>query len=261
MFIKNIIYGLLLGIAFIIPGISGGVVATILGIYDELIYKLNSFFSDFKNNLIYISSLSIGIITSILLFSKIILYLFNNHYLFISYLFIGLILGTISGIIKEINNKTNKKINMYWLLISIVIGIMLFCVQNSFISNNGNINTIIMIIAGFLYACGKIIPGISGASLLMILGIYEYLLKIISNPLLIFKNINTLLPFIISLIISAIALIKIMNYLLKRHFNSTYSFILGFVICSILFIYPNYFSWIYLFVSIPGILISYYLCK
>ena len=243
MLFKNFLYGTIIGIGFIIPGVSGGVIATILGVYDIVIYKLNNLFKDFKNNILYLLPLIFGIILSILFFSKLILYLLNEKLNFISYVFIGLIIGCLPYLFKEIKEKTNKKISLPWFLFALLIGIIMFLIEKNSINNNLNPNAFIMIIAGFMYSLGKLVPGISGASLLMLLGIYEYLLNFLANPLSIsFETILTFIPFVISFLISSIFIIKLMNYLFKNHFRSTYSAIIGFVISSCLFIYPNYFS-------------------
>ena len=107
MNIQNLIYGLIIGLGFIIPGVSGGVIATILGIYETIIEKILNFFQDIKNNTKYLLPLIMGIILSVFFFSKIILYLLEEKLFFISYVFIGLILGCIPCLLKEIKTKTN----------------------------------------------------------------------------------------------------------------------------------------------------------
>ena len=107
--------------------------------------------------------------------------------------------------------------------------------------DSSNLTVLNLLIAGLFYSAGKIIPGISGAALLMLLGIYEYLLGILANPLtLSFMELIKLTPFFISFVGSSYLLIKIINLLLKKHYNKTYSAILGFVLGSILFIYPGF---------------------
>ena len=115
-----------------------------------------------------------------------------------------------------------------------------------------------MIIAGFCYSAGKIIPGISGSALLMLLGLYKYFLEIIANPF----NINlslilTFIPFIISFLLSSILILKLINYLLNNHFRNTYSTIIGFVISSILFIYPHSISLSSFIILLFSFIISY----
>lgn len=260
MFFKNILYGLIIGIGFIVPGVSGGVIATILGIYNIIIYKINHLFDDFKNNILYILPLFIGIFISVIFLSKLILYLINNKLEFISYVFIGLILGCIPYLIKEIKINSKKGIAIIPFITSFLFGIILYLIQINNISNSYNISIFKLSLAGILYSFGKIIPGISGASLLMFIGVYNYFLNIIANPLSI--NINLIvsfIPFIISFLITSIILLKLMELLLNNYFRITYSAIIGFVISSILFIYPNTISITSILISILSFIISYYL--
>ena len=262
MNIKNLLYGIIIGIAFVIPGVSGAVIATILGLYDEVIYRLNHFFQNFKNNILYITPLLMGIIISIIIFSKVIIYLLNNNLIFISYLFIGLIIGSIPSLINEIKKKTKKNFSFIPFLVSLLIGIILFFIEKKLPINGNNFNPIILIIAGFFYAIGKIVPGISGASLLMLLGVYKYFLSVIANPLDInIELIIKFIPFIVSFIISAIIILHLIEYLLKKYFLITYSVIIGFAISSVLFIYPNYFSFSNLIIVLCSSIISYFLCQ
>lgn len=258
MLLKNFIYGLIIGVGFIIPGVSGGVLAAILGIYEEVLSRIINIKKNFTKNIFYLLPIIFGITLSVLLFSKLILYLLNKHMFFISYVFIGLILGCIPYLLKTIKNKTNKKANYLLIFISFVFGIFLFYLENNYLSTNTNISLFTMIIGGFIYSIGKIVPGISGAALLMIIGIYEYLLNILANPFNI--NLNTvinLIPFIISFIISSYFIIKLINYLLNKHFRNTYSVIIGFVLSSITFLYPNSFSFASIIILISSFLISY----
>lgn len=262
MYLKNFFYGIIIGIGFIIPGVSGGVLATILGIYDTVLDKLNNLFKNFKNNILYLLPIVIGIIISVLLFSKLILYLLNNKLNFISYVFIGLILGCIPYLFKEIKTKTQKNISFTYFLITFILGIILFLIEKNNILNTNNPTFLIMLVAGIFYAIGKIVPGISGAALLMLLGVYEYFLSIIANPLTIsFDTILIFIPFIISFIFSSIIIIKLIDYLLKQHFRNTYSAIIGFVISSILFIYPNDLSILSIIITLLSFNISYHLSK
>ncbi len=261
MFWHNLIYGLIIGLGFIIPGVSGGVIATILGIYEEIIDKLINFKKDVINNFKFIFPLFLGIFLSILIFSKIILYLLANKYYFISYVFIGLILGSIPYLFKEIKNKTNKNISLIPFLITFIFGIFLFYLEGSISSTQANLNIFTMLIAGFIYSIGKIIPGISGAALLMLIGIYEYLLNFLANPILLLDIhiIIKFIPFIISFLLSSIIILKLINYLLKNHFLYTYSAIIGFILSSILFIYPGNLTILNIIISSLSFLISYYL--
>ncbi len=258
--IQNLIYGLIIGLGFIIPGVSGGVIATILGIYETIIERLLNFFKDIKNNTKYLLPLIMGIIISVSFFSKIILFLLEEKLFFISYVFIGLILGCIPCLEKEIKEKTHQNISLLPFLSTFILGIILFLFEKRLPDNNLNPNFLTMTLAGIFYAIGKIIPGISGASLLMLLGVYKYFLNIIANPFLINGQILiSFIPFILSFLISAIIILKLINYLLKNYFRPSYSAIIGFVISSILFIYPGNFNLLSIIITLISFLISYYL--
>lgn len=262
MFLKNLFLGIIIGIGFIIPGVSGGVLAAILGIYEKIIYKLNHLFEDFKSNIFYLTPIIIGIIISILFFSKLILYLLDNKLMFISYVFIGLILGCLPYLIKEIKEKTSKNIAILPFIISLLFGIILFIIESNSLEVNGTPNIFTMFVAGILYSAGKLIPGISGAALLMLLGVYKYFLETIANPF--SMNLELLInfiPFIISFILSAIFIIKLIDYLLSKHFRITYSAIVGFVISSILFIFPGSITIISIIIASLSFIISYTLSK
>ena len=239
-FIYSLISGILIGTCMILPGVSGSVVAIMLGVYESVIYILNDKMSSNMYKVKKILPLAIGIIIGILIFGKILLVFYNNYSYQMMYVFMGLILGSIPVLINEIETK-NEKINKKYLFISLFSSIMLFVLPKLFNINIKNtFNPINLFFGGFLYIAGKIIPGISISFFLMILGLYEYILKIISNPLsLTIDKIIILIPFFIGVILGLYIFIKLINYLLENHFSKTYSSIIGFIIGSLLAIFPG----------------------
>lgn len=245
-FLNNLLSGALIGIGFIIPGVSGGIIAVLLGVYDKIIYSISNLKEDFIKNFIFIFSILLGIGLGSVLFSNVLIYLLEKREFPIKYIFMGFIIGGLPSLIKEIRNNSSFKakiIDYKLLAVSIIFSVLLFFVENNGILkfSSNNLNVWNLLLAGIVYSAGKIVPGISGSALLMLLGVYEYLLNCLANPFsLSVKNILFLSPFIFSFIVSSIILIKLMNYLLKKHYNKTYSVILGFVIGSILFVYPGF---------------------
>lgn len=256
IFFTNILVGLIIGLGFIIPGVSGGVLAAIMGVYDKIIASLSNLFHDFKKNAWYLFPFIIGIISGILIFSKLLLFLLDNHKYFISYVFIGLIIGCIPYLFKKI--KCQEKISFMAMVLAFIFGLILFIIQKFYPLSYENTNIIIWIIGGVFYAIGKLVPGISGAALLMLIGLYEPLLRIIANPTSInMPIIGKLIPFFLAFLISSVLIIKTINHLLKKHFNHTYSAIIGFTISSILFIIPDSFDIFSPIIIILAFLISY----
>lgn len=233
--------GVLIGTCMILPGVSGSVVAIMLGVYEWVLELLNN--KDVRNSIKIkkLFPLALGIIIGVFIFGKILLIFYNNYSYEMMYIFIGLILGSIPALIREINQK-NEKLNIKYLIISLVISIILFLTPKIFnVHIENNLNFINLFIGGFLYIAGKIIPGISSSFFLMILGLYEYLLTIITNPLSMTLNkFITLIPFFLGVIIGLYIFVKLINYLLNKHFSKTYSTIIGFIIGSILAIYPGF---------------------
>ena len=228
MNIKLILKGFIIGIGKIIPGVSGAILAISFNVYDKLINSITNFFDNKKDNFFFLSNLGIGIILGIILFSKIIIYLLNNYYLYTTIFFTGLILGGIIPLTKNINK--NKK-NILLILISLISIIILSIlnINNNYILKNNFIDILYFMYGGFLEAIGTIIPGVSATALLMLSGLYDIIISAISNI-----NLKVLIPFSLSMFISILLLLKITNYLIKKYYQTTYSIIIGISIGTII---------------------------
>ena len=122
-----------------------------------------------------------------------------------------------------------------------------------------------LFLAGAIYSIGKVIPGISGSFLLIVIGMYEYVLSVMAHPISVgLAEINKLIPFLIGLIVGIVVLLKIIKYLLDKHYGLTYSIIIGFVLGSIPALIPglNAFSNIFsLIIMRISFVLSYKLTK
>ena len=103
-----IIKGFILGVCKIIPGVSGGMVAITLGLYDKGIEAINNFFKDVKKNTLFLGQLGLGLLIAIFVFSKIINYALDHFYLPTILLFIGLIIGGVPNLFKKVKTKNKK---------------------------------------------------------------------------------------------------------------------------------------------------------
>ncbi len=232
-----ILKGLIIGTGKIIPGVSGGLLAITLNVYDKGIDAISNFFKNIKKNLLFLLPIGIGIILAILLVSKLIDYTLNHFYLPTMLLFIGLILGGIPSLIKEVKNDQSFK-NILVLLIPIIITLSLSIITNCFNNNHyQEINFIIIFLLGIIDAVTMIIPGISGTAILMMLGYYDIIINSFSNFTdinLLYYNLTILIPFLSGLVTGVIGLAKIINFFLNRYRTSSYFAIIGFTISSIL---------------------------
>ncbi len=244
--IMLIVKGFILGIANIIPGVSGGTLAITLGIYEELINTISHIFSNFKKNLKFLIPIGIGAVLSVLLMSKLVTYSLDKFPIPTTLFFIGLIVGGIPLIFNKVKGKKKETKNMIGFLIPFVLVIiMAFMKDPSNVVNLNSINPImflILFIVGVIAAATMVIPGVSGSFVLMLIGFYKPIMSTISKLTdfsLLGHNISVLLPFGIGIIIGIIGVAKLIEYLLSKHELLTYHIILGFITASIISLFMS----------------------
>lgn len=246
---RNFFLSILIGIGVVLPGVSGSTIAIYVGIYDKVIALVNDISEKKLNKIITLLPIILGIIIGIIFFGNLILKCYENHEYELKFIFSGIILGGIPTLYNRLLYKGGKIKNKA-LIISILTSLLLIILPNSISHNTINkINPIKLFISGILYISGKIIPGISSSLFMMLLGLYEYILSILSNPLaLSFYELIYLIPFIVGMIVGGIVLLKFINYMFINHLSLMYSIIIGFVCGSIFSIIPK------LELSIKGIM-------
>jgi len=234
--------GIFMGIADAMPGISGGTIALLLGIYEELIESISklkislfsklinkgfkSFWEKLNGNFLLVLVSGIGI--SLISFVKISASFLESFPLFIWSFFLGLIFATVYVIYKLINQWHN--LNFFFLIISIIFSIFL----SSFSAyDTDEISLLYILFSGIIASSAMILPGISGSLILVILGVYAYLIKALDNLELII-----IFTFISGAIIGLLGFSKILKYLFNNHRDATYTIMLGLVIGSIGNIWP-----------------------
>lgn len=233
----NILKGIFIGAGAIVPGLSSGVLCVIFGIYEKLLDAVLNFFKDIKQNVKFLFPIILGGIIGVLLFSNLLNYLLSNFPIQTKSIFIGLILGTIPSLIKEVNEKARfKKKNIIFLLITLVIGIVTVVLENriNMAINIDNVSTIYLIICGAIMSLGIIVPGVSSTIILMLLGVYPIYLQSIANIYL-----PILVPMGIGLIVGSILIMKLTKKLLEKYYGETFYSIIGFTIGSIFVLLPQ----------------------
>ena len=238
-FLFDYIKGILIGAGAIIPGISSGVLCVIFGIYETLLNSILNFFKDWKTNIKFLTPYILGGLTGIIIFSNIILFLFERYPEITSFTFIGLILGCIPSIFKICNSKEKFKLRyIIFFIVSFIIAILLLVLENKMSSNIGiyygdNYSFEFLLLAGFLMSLGVVVPGVSSTVILMLLGVYETYLYAVS-----IMNIRILFPMGIGLLIGGFLCMKLIQFLLNKYHSQTYYSILGFVLGSIFVLLP-----------------------
>ena len=241
-FIKNILKGMVIGISNIIPGVSGGTMAVVLGIYDKLISTINNFFKDIKKNIVFLGTIGIGAVLGILLFSKLLTYLLepkNGYMQATHFFFIGLIIGSLPIIYKKATEKKVEKKNYIFLIVAflIVFGMSLMgdAKSSTEVIRTLSVGVAIKLcIAGFVAAAAMILPGVSGSFILLLMGIYSTVVTAVSE-----MNIMLLIPVGVGVVLGVLTMTKIIEALFKKYPQTAYFTILGLIIGSIIAIYPG----------------------
>ncbi len=233
----HLIKGFVIGIATLVPGVSGGTMSIILGVYDDMIRAVSSFFKDVKKNTIFLTTLSVGGILGIVTFSKMIDYCLVNFKLPTIYLFLGIIIGSMPVLLKKTTAGKKNNSDVLYFLLGILI-ILVMSLYNGTIVNladsKGLLNFMFLFLAGIIIAVALILPGISTSFMLLALGLYDITLRAINNV-----ELNYLIPIAIGGLFGVVTTTKILENLLNNKPRPTYMLILGFVLGSIVEVFPG----------------------
>ena len=237
--IKLFIQGFIVGIGKIIPGVSGAMFAMMFGIYEKALDIISNLRTKLMKNLKYMLILATSIGLAIIFGSSIIKKCLENYYLPTMLLFIGMMVGGIKPLMR---NVKGKKLDTRSLVSAIIVVTILFLislidgVEKTEVLEKTPLTFLILIFAGFLDAFATVVPGICGTALLMILGYYNTVIGALSD-LFNFSNLGTnlfiLIPFGIGLFSGVFLISKLINYLFKNYKTETYYSIIGFALMSI----------------------------
>ena len=262
-FINLFIKGIFVGIANIIPGVSGGTIAVVLGIFDQMISAVNNIFKDFKKHAKFLIPLFLGAGAGIVLFSKLLKFCLENYSFPTSLFFVGLVLGSIPLIYKK---ATEKKVD-YKCYIATVIA-FLVVVFFSFLGGNESktletitLDTFMIIkifLSGVIASAAMVVPRISGSFVLVLLGMYNVVLTTVSSFSSLIatsftqqsfgtalKNICTSNEFIIlvtiaiGIVVGVVLISKLIQFLFDKAYSITYFSILGLIFGSIYTIFQD----------------------
>jgi len=234
--ISKMIKGIVIALGFILPGISGGVLAAILGIYERMIRFLAHPFKQLKEDVLYFLPVAIGMLLGIGLFSYPIEYLLEHYQVYVLWSFAGAIIGTVPSLVKEANRDSERdKIDLIWFWSTFIVsGIALYGLN--FVVGSLSASFLNFILAGSLLALGILVPGLSPSNLLLILGLYAPMLIGFKS----FDLFGTFLPIGIGAVLTLIAFSKFMDYALRVYHSRVYHFIIGIVLSStLLILLPN----------------------
>ena len=248
-FIRLIVIGVILGVANVIPGVSGGTLAVVFNIYDRLIsvitLNVKKILSEWKFILPLVAGMGLGII----LFSKAITFLFENYPVQTNWFFIGIILGSIPMIVKRLmaagkaSSSETGKIPVSAIVCGVLALVVMAIMTYANVAESGapiqtELTPLLAVKLFIGLACATIamiIPGISGSFLMLVVGIYSTVIAAISD-----LNIPLLIPAVIGGVIGLLGGAKLVRFLMAKVPAQTYGAIMGLVLGSILVIFPGF---------------------
>jgi len=238
--------GFAMGTADIVPGVSGGTVALITGIYNELVKTVGSFDHKFLKILLsfnlkkileaanakFLIPLGIGIASSILLMARLMHHLLDVYPTYTWAMFFGLILASILFILRTVNNVTHPK-NLFSIILGTILGYMVV----SLIPVDTPETYLAVLLSGIVAICAMILPGISGSFILLILGKYYFITSMLKNPF-VGDHLIYLSVFAVGCGFGLLTFSKVINYLLEKFHGITMCILIGFMIGSLKKVWP-----------------------
>ena len=240
--ISLIFKGIGMGAANVIPGVSGGTIALITGIFEKLINSIKSFdlkavrlilkgdFKDFfsRVNMGFLLSVFSGIFISILTLAKILGYLFENYPVYIWAYFFGLILASVYFVGKRI-----EKVDV-WVVFTFLVGTIIAVLLSVLSPATENRHLYYLILCGIVAICSMILPGLSGSFVLILMGNYELIFIQAVNEF----DMGILIPVGVGAVVGLLAFSHILSWIFKRYKDQTISLLTGFILGSLSILWP-----------------------
>lgn len=234
-----VLKGFFLGLANLIPGVSGGTLAVTLGIYEYIIEAINNLFKNFKENFNKLLPIVIGVALCFISMSKVITLALDKYQFQTIMFFVGLIIGGMPMLFKKVKKQYNFK-NIIWFILSFALVILFVFLKEGNrvvdLTNMGIFDYALLIIVGMISSATMIIPGISGSFVMMLIGYYKPVVEALgdlTNFSHIGYNLSVLIPFGVGVLLGLFLIVKLIKLLLDKYEIKMYFGVIGFVLASI----------------------------
>ena len=229
----RLIKGIIIGIGFILPGLSGGVLAVILGIYDKLIQFLADIRKNFLQNVAYFLPVAIGMAIGIVIFSIFVAKAFGIYAAQFICLFVGFVVGTFPSLYKTAGKEGRSPKDIILFIISTIFIFILMIIGDEQLTEVPP-GLLVWIGSGALIGLGVIVPGMSPSNFLIYFGLYDEMAIGIKN-----FDFGVIIPLLIGFVVCVLMFAKLAAYLFRKYYSQMYHFILGMVAGSSLAIFPT----------------------
>lgn len=242
--VKNVLKGMVIGIANIIPGVSGGTMMVAMGLYDKLIHCITHLFSEFKKSVLFLLPIAVGMGVAIVASSFGLEYLFGHFPIQTNLLFIGLIVGGLPAIWKNVRGHSVKLGHMvvFAAFFALVAGMAFLKGEGSAPDLTFGLWTVCKLVGvGIIASATMVIPGVSGSMVLLLMGYYNPVINSISDFVRaltafdmggIFRGVGVLAPFGIGVVIGIFAIAKLIEIIFEKFPLYAYWSIIGLITAS-----------------------------
>lgn len=227
------IKGMFIGSGFIIPGVSGGALAAIFGLYERIIRFLANIRDHFLENVRFFIPVGLGALLGIAILSWGVSYLLGNYETIILWFFVGAILGTAPALWQEAGKEGCSNLDIAILAVSFVGGLLLLQAGQQ-IAGNLQPSFFAWMLCGGLIALGILIPGLSPSNFIVYLGLYQAMADGFKR-----LDLGVIIPIGIGGLATIILLAKVINYIFDRYYSQFFHFIFGIVMASTVMIIPE----------------------
>ena len=243
--LKKLLQGMVVGIANIIPGVSGGTMMVAMGLYDKLIHAITHLKSEFRESLKLLVPIFLGAAIAIVALSRLFEFLLTQSPIPTNFAFCGLIAGSLPFIFKKVKGHAvsvgNGVCFVIFFAVVILMAVMGETSGNAADVSFGFINVAKLLVVGIIAAATMVIPGVSGSMMLMLLGYYDTILKTINkfmDALIAFDiqdilvQCGILIPFGIGVILGIFLIAKLIEFIFSKAEIHAYYAIIGLILAS-----------------------------
>ena len=232
--ILRFIKGMFIGSGFILPGVSGGALAAIFGMYERIIRILANITKDFKNNFLFFLPVGLGGLLGIVILSFGVSFLLGNFETIILWFFVGCIVGTAPSLWKEAGKEGRSEKDLGIFFLSFIVGFIVLFIGNQQFNGAVAPSFFSWFIAGSLIALGVLVPGLSPSNFIVYMGLYTAMADGFKS-----LDLSVLIPIAIGGLVTIIVLSKLIEAIFKRYYSYFFHFIVGIVIASTIMIIPT----------------------
>ncbi len=261
VFLMRVVQGALIGGGAILPGISGGVLSVVFGIYRPMMEFLSHPIKALKKNLWLFVPIIVGVAIGFVGFAKLIDLLFTQDSPYPISLFVGLILGTVPMLWRTAGEKGRGKPEYLTLFISFTLLLVVLAALSSGTRMNVGLTPVWSFISGIVWGFSLVVPGLSSSSILLFFGLYEQIMAAAGN-----LDMSVILPLIAGIGVVAVLFARMIDMLFEKHHGIASHAILGLVLASTIMIIPRTYQSVWqallcLAVAAAGFVVALYMDK